>query len=422
MSVIPGRPDNPTGHPTRPYEVRRDEMEEAVRETLSRRVAVARPLVADPAGQAIRRAKRIRRRRTAAGLALAATATVVVSAGMVQLDGDSGRPATPTVVIGDPYASGRPVPTASVAGPEPVPSARAAVDLIVGTTLTGADGGRLDLPGVGRAERAHQLPDQSGWLVVGAPAAAGRSLWVVQRDGLVQVLLAGAAAITVATDGRQVAWRDGPDLLVAGVVGTQLIGPVRTPVPATAVPVGFVGDSVLVRIDRTNPGYVLWRPGAGNLRSGTDRGTLNVYGSLPDGRLIGQVMAGTPPRPCLAVLDPTRNLRPQRTGCGALLSQDGAGGVSADGRWLLANGRAGQAESALLIDLNRLGPDTPVVPAGPTVTGAVAWPTGSDAAYVDAAGGLVRVAVDRVLAGEPASAVPVAGAGQGQRPVVVTGP
>lgn len=79
-----------------------------------------------------------------------------------------------------------------------------------------------------------------------------------------QVLLAGAGQIVLAPDASQVAWRDGKELLVAGVVGSQLIGTVRIPVPDGAKPVRFVGSSVLVRLDPDGPTHALWRPGAGS--------------------------------------------------------------------------------------------------------------------------------------------------------------
>ncbi|MFF5051791.1 hypothetical protein ACFY1S_01215 [Micromonospora sp. NPDC000663] len=419
MSGYRGRSDNLTGRPARPYDVRPDEIEGAVRETLSRQVAVARPLSADPAGQAIRRGNRIRRRRTAAGLSLAAIATVLVSTGMAQLGQDSGREGSPIVVIGDPDPSARPIPTATV--PAPLPSPGMSADLLVGGTLISADGKRLELPSVGPAESARPLPAGGGLLVVGTQTTAGRSLWVAQDDGLVQVLLAGAGGIVVAPDGRQVAWRDGTDLVVAGVIGTQLIGSARTPVPAGAEPVRFVGDSVLVRLDPDAPGHALWRPGAGQLTPDGGRHTLNVYGTLPDGRLVGQVAEGEPGDTCLAVLDPTPALKTVGTGCGPELSTDGAGGISPDGRWLLVNGRAGKADRSLLVDLSRLGPALTALPAGPPVTGAVAWTTGSAASYVDGAGQLVRVDVDQVRAGKPAEPSPVADLGPGDRPILVTG-
>ncbi|GGO03734.1 hypothetical protein [Micromonospora parathelypteridis] len=390
-----------------------------MRETLSRQVAVARPLGVDPAGQAIRRANRIRRRRTAAGLALAGVVTVLLSAGMAQLGAETGRDGAPIVVIGDPDPSIRPIPTASVPGIEPSPGTPAAQ--LTSETLVSADGRRLVLSDVGPAERAQLLPDGDGWLVVSTPSTAGRSLWVVQNDGLVQVLLAGAGPIVLAPDSRQVAWRDGSDLLVAGVVGTQLIGAARTPAPADAEPVRFVGDSVLVRPDPATAGHTLWQPAAGQaMTKAVDRQSLNVYGRLPDGRLVGQIATTGPDKTCLAVLDPT-HLSPTQTGCGPDLSQDGVGGISADGRWLLVNGRLGKANRALLVDLWLLGPSTTAVSAGPPMTGSVVWSDESHASYLDGAANLVRVDVGRVRAGKPASPAPVPGVPAGDRPVLVTG-
>ncbi|MGC4745620.1 hypothetical protein ACLQ28_08145 [Micromonospora sp. DT201] len=418
MNGIPGRPDNLRDGPRRSYQVRSDELEGAVRETLSRQVALARPQGVDPAGQAIRRANRIRRRRTAAGLAFAAAATVLLSAGMAQLGADTGRDGAPIVVIGDPDPSLRPIPTASIPGPDPSPGESAG--MLASETLVSADGRRLVLPDVGPAERAQLLPNGDGWLLVSTPTTAGRSLWVVQNDGLVQVLLAGAGPIVLAPNSRQVAWRDGSDLLVAGVVGTQLIGAARTPAPAEAEPVGFVGDSVLVRLDPANAGHTLWRPAAGELPEAVGQQTLNVYGGLPDGRLVGQLATTDPGRTCLAVLDPT-HLSPTQTGCGPDLDQDGVGGISTDGRWLLVNGQVGKASRALLVDLWRLGPSTAAISAGPPMTGAIVWSNESHASYLDGTGNLVRVDVGRVRAGKPASPAPVPGVPAGDRPVLVTG-
>lgn len=382
----------------------------------SRQVALARPLSVDPAGQAIRRANRIRRRRTAVGVALAAVTTVLLSAGMVQLGAETRRDGPPIVVIGDPDPTSRPLPTASIPGPAPSPST--AAPPLVGETLISVDGRRLVLPDVGPAERVQPLPGGGGWLVVGAQSIAGRTLWVVQNDGLVQVLLAGAGAIVLAPDSLQVAWRDGGDLLVAGVAGTQLIGAVRAPVPAAAEPVRFVGDSVLVRLDPAGAGHTLWRPGAGSLPEALDRKSLNVYGRLPDGRLVGQVTT-EPGRTCLAVLAPTRQLDPVRTGCGPDLSQDGIGGVSPDGRWLLVNGEIGKAGRSLLVDLQRLGPATTAVAAGPPMTGAILWSDEAHASYLDGTGELVRVDVGQVRAGKPASPTAVPGVPTGDQPILV---
>ncbi|MEU7926290.1 hypothetical protein [Micromonospora sp. NPDC049801] len=419
MNVFPRLPDNLTGGLRRPNQVRRDQLEGAVREALSRQVAVTRPLTADPAGQAIRRANRIRRRRAGVGIALGVVTTVLIGAGMTHLSGGSDQQGPPIVVIGDPDLSAQPLATASVAPPPP--SSKAPADVLFASALIDADGKRLALPGVGPAELAHRLPNGTGLLVVGAPTAAGRSLWVAQDDGLVQVLLAGAGQIVLAPDATQVAWRDGGDLLVAGVVGTQLIGTVRIAVPDSAQPVRFVGSSLVVRLDPTRPGHVLWRPGADKLTEVPEQDTLNVYGSLPDGRLVSQVPANSADETCLTLVDPKRATKAARTACGSRLSPDGVGGLSDDGRWLLVNGKVGSTDRSLLVDLERLGTTLDAVPVGPAVSGAVAWTSDSDVAYVDSSGWLVRVNVKRVRAGEQAESMPVAGLEPGDRPILVSG-
>ncbi|MFC0507880.1 hypothetical protein [Micromonospora costi] len=427
--MSPHRGDNRTDAPTRPFHVTHDELARAVRQTFAQQVAEPRPLSADPAGAAIRRARRIQRKRTATGLALAAVATVVVSTGVAQLGAGPRTPTRPTVVLGDPSNLARPEPLPSGGGMLPKEPSVDGVDLVVDNAIVSGTGERVPLTGIGPAERAQRLPDGVGWLVTSGPTTAGRSLWAVPRRGAIQVLLAGADAITVATDGRQVAWRDSDGLHAAGIVGTQLISAVRTPAAETAAPVGFVGNAVLVRLDEDRPGHALWRPAVAPLAAGTDRTTLTIYGALPDGRLVGQVPDKSGREPCLALLDPGRELAPVHTGCGPTLAEDGLGAVSPDGRWLLLNGRTGGSAGALLVDLNGLGADKAdghgkaltVHRAGPALTGAVDWSSAEDATYVDASGELVRLSVKQVMAGEPAVPAQVPGVGQENPPVVVTG-
>ncbi|MGW1057051.1 hypothetical protein [Micromonospora rubida] len=408
-------------------DVPRDELERALRETLSRQAATLRPLAVDPAGLAIRRANRTRRRRTLTGIALAGAATVLVSAGVAQFGAQPGHPTTPTVVLGDPRgATATPAPSL-VASPSAGPARSlpgpggSAVDLIVGTTLRTTGNESIPL-GLGAVDRAQRVPGQGGWLVAGEPTAAGRTLVSVRPGGSRQVLLAGAEAIALAATGRQVAWRDGDRISLAGIVGDRLVAITSTAALGPAVPVGFVGDAVLVRLDPTRPGYALWRPAVGGLSAGPGGDVLAVHGTLPDGRAVGVVGTGTSGRPCLALLDPARNLAVTRTACGPLLDADGFGAVSADGRWLLANGRTGasKAAGALLVDLDTLD-GTPVARrAGPALAGVVAWTPARTAGYVDGRGWLVQVRPDRVLAGEQADAAPVSGVDPGGRPVVVT--
>jgi hypothetical protein len=411
------RCDNQTGGPPRPYAVSDDELERALRETFARHVAVPRPLAADPAGTALRRATWAARRRTLTGLALAGVATVLVSTGMAQLGDRPGPAGPPTVVLGDPHGTApSPLATPRSATPRNGP-VRAEIDLVIGNVLDTSGGEQRELTGVDAVERAQRVADYGGWLVTSAATTAGRTLWWVPPNGSApQVLLAGAEAVALSPDGRQVAWRDGPEIVGAGLVGGQLVAVTRTPAPAGAVPVGFTGDAVLVQ--RPDGGTVLWRRSAGPLPTAAARTVRTVFGTLPDGRVVGQVDAEKPRRTCLALLDPARGLAPVRTDCDPALAADGRGGISTDGRWLLANGAA--KRDALLIDLTRLGAGNPARPAGPAVAGAVSWTKSGTALYVDGKGGLVRARVDRVVAGERASAAAVTGVTPGERPVVVT--
>ncbi|MFJ8582725.1 hypothetical protein [Micromonospora sp. NPDC093277] len=416
LSRPSGSGDNQTGGLERPLSVTDDELERALRDTFSRRVATPRPLAADPAGVAVRRARRSGHRRTLAGLALAGVATVLVTTGMAQFGGTASREGTPTVVLGDPRGfSPSPLPIESAVPPTAGP-VRPELDMIVGSWLYTNGGERRELTGVSTVEQAQRVADHAGWLLTSAVTAAGRTLWwVPPNNGVPQVLLAGADAVAVAADGRRVAWRDGPELFVAGVVGGHLLATTRTAAPEGTEPVAFAGDAVLVRQPARGGFRVWYAPVDGRLGT-ANRDVLNVYGMLPDGRVVGQVSAGTPRRPCLALLDPARDLATVRTGCGPDLATDGRGEVSVDGRWLLVNGAR---NGALLVDLNTLGSGVSARPAGPTVAGVVRWTRSGGALHVDATGGLVRVGPDQVLAGQRPTASPVAGAAPGERPVVV---
>ncbi|WBB72954.1 hypothetical protein O7602_25195 [Micromonospora sp. WMMD1128] len=405
--------DNRTGNPERPLAVGEDELERALRETLSRRVVTTRPLRADPAGDVLRRARRAGRRRALTGLALAGVATVLVTTGMAQLGGSGGRGDTSTVVLGDPHgSSASPLPTAAtpMSGPGPV---RAELDLLVGDVLDTSGGERRELTGVGNVERAQRVHDREGWLLTSAATAAGRTLWWVPAGGgAPQVMLAAADAVAVSPDGRQVAWRDGSDLVAAGVVAGQLIAPSRVAAPPGVVPIGFTGDDVLVARPGRG-GTSVWQRAMGGVPGAANPDVRAVYGMRPDGRVVGLVTDGSAGKTCLALLDPARDLAPTRTDCGPKLAADGLGAVSPDGRWLLANGAA---RTALLVDL---AATSTAHPAGPALAGAVAWTRAGTALHVDAAGGLVRVEPGRVLAGQRPTASALDGVPPGQRPVVV---
>ncbi|MCZ7473073.1 MULTISPECIES: hypothetical protein [unclassified Micromonospora] len=392
-----------------------DELERALRETLSRRVETSRPLPADPAGEVLRRARRTGRRRTLTGLALAGVATVVVTTGVAQFSAPGGDGGTPTVVLGDPpvlFPSPQTSEPSSVTRFGPV---RAELDLLVGDRLDTSGGERRQLTGVSGVERAQRIHEQEGWLLTSAATVAGRTLWWVPVGGTApQVMLAAADAVAVSPDGRQVAWRDGTDLIAAGVVAGQLIAPVRIAAPEGAVPVGFTGDAVLIQ-QPGDGGMSVWNRALGGQPGPVNPDVRTVYGTRPDGRVVGLVAAGRDEEHCLALLDPARDLAPVRTGCGLKLATDGLGAVSFDGRWLLANGTS---RTALLVDLR--DPASPVThPAGPLLAGGVSWTRAGVALHVDATGGLVRVKPERVLAGDRPTASKVEGLAPEDRPVVV---
>ncbi|WKU04059.1 hypothetical protein [Micromonospora sp. HUAS LYJ1] len=406
------RADNQTGAPERPFAVPPDEpLEQALRETLAQRVAVPHRLPVDPAGTALGRARRARRRRTVAGLALAGVATALVTGGMTQLGEQPHRPTTPTVVLGDPRGVAS-LSAGPVAPAPPQPSTDGGVDLIVAGTLVTVAGQRYDL-GVGPVERAQRLPEHGGWLLTGAVTAAGRTLWVVPAGGEPRALLAGADEIALSPDGRQVTWRDDGRLFAAGIVAGQLVALVTGP-PTDAVPVRFVGDRVLLRAASAG-GHRWWRPTPGGSPGPVAPDVLDVYGSRPDGRLVARVRAEA--RSCLAVLDP--DLTPATTRCAPTPAADGRGAVSPDGRWLLVNATLAGVDGAVLVDLAGTAP--PSRTAGPVIDGAVTWTDTRTAAYVDRNGAVARLRPVEALAGVGAASTPVAGVGDGVRPVLVTG-
>ncbi|GIJ77224.1 hypothetical protein Xph01_16560 [Micromonospora phaseoli] len=400
-------------------DVPQNQLEDAVREELSRRVAAPRALTGDPASAVIGRANRIQRRRAAAGMSLAAVAIVLVSAGSMQLRDD--RPPTGgSVAIGEPD----PPPAVTRTIPPPGPNTMtpfAEVDVVLGEMIVTAQGRMVPLLGTGDVERAHRLTDGRGWLAVGAPTIAGRALWSVRPDGTAQVLLAGADEIILDPEGRRVAWKQGTVLAAAGIVNGELADTVRAEAPAEAVPQRFVDDTVLVRLAPDRPGHVLWGLKPGPLDQGTDRVSTQVFDALPDGRLVGEVAVPAGRPACLTLLDPAQGLAPAGPDCGPEVDGDGRGSVSPDGRWLLVNGRSGDQESALLVDLTRLDRSAEAQPAGPAMTGTVVWSAPGTAYYADAAGDLVRVAVDPLRTSRPATPVTLAGLPSGELPVVVSG-
>ncbi|MGC4893372.1 hypothetical protein [Micromonospora sp. DT31] len=414
MSGIRPGADNRTGGPERQVPVGEDELERALRETMTRQVATSRLFDSRRAEAVMRRSRRVGRRRTLTGLALAGVATVLVSTGVAQINMADGGVGPPTVVLGDPPGPSAPA-TSSPPGPSFGPI-RAGLDLIIDGWLAGSGGEMRELAGVSGIERAQRIHDRGGWLLTSVDSTAGRTLWWAPAgDGKPQVVLAAAEAVAISADGRQIAWRDGPHVVAAGVVAGQVIALTRTPAPTGAVPVGFAGDEVLIQ-QPDDGGMSVWNRALDGVPGPVNPDVRAVYGMRPDGRLVGLVSSGPTRRSCVALLDPADDLAAVRTGCGPEPAADGLGAVSPDGRWLLVNGTAG---TALLVDLATLATTAMSHPAGPVLAGPAAWTRAGTALHIDPAGKLLRVTPERVLAGERPTPWSIEGAPPGRRPVVV---
>ncbi|MEV4759014.1 hypothetical protein AB0J86_28505 [Micromonospora sp. NPDC049559] len=415
-----------------------DELERALRESLARQAGAPRPAVADPAGTALRRARRIHRRRTVMGAAVVALAIVGISAGVAQLGGASHQPGPTVVVIGDPPGPGlahtvsnTPVADSSDGPPQ--------LDLVVAENLNVADGESIDLSGIGTVAAVQR--STGGWLVVGESSRGGSDLWFVAVGQPPRELLPGVDALALGPDGQRVAWRAGARLFAAAIRDGALGPRVETGAPARGVPVGFVGVAVLLRLNQKPTGldaYDLWWPNREPYREDWTAEPVGVYGTLPDGQtVVGQIAAGPSARPCLALLDASRRLAPIRTECTLGLSSGGPGAVSPDGRWLVANGRPGgradratasaAGEQALVVDLRTVFDRAAAKPAGPRLVGGTVWTDTDTLVHADERGELVRVMADQApdtgkdAAPAEVESFPAPGAVPGERVMVVTG-
>ncbi|GLH95554.1 hypothetical protein [Phytohabitans aurantiacus] len=404
------QPDNLQPGPARPLGVTPDDLERALRESLASASADVAPVRhADPAGTAIRRAKRINRRRSIAGTALVAVATVAAAMGVVQLRPAPERNAGP-VWVGDPYPSilrsGDPTPT-QLDPPDGSDDLRRQdlavgdvmpVDVVLNTHLQTASGKVVDLAALGTVTQAHRA--DSGWLIVAAQETGRSALWWVNPDGSARELLPPVEAVVLASDGLRVAWLDGARLFSASVIRGQVSGAQQSAALTQGQPVSFLGRAVLMA--RTRDGgddeYAVWWPDGGEAFKPTWNGTtVGIYGPLPDGHtVVGQVTQGQNNRACLALLDARNALTVLKTACATRLKRDGSGSVSPDGRWLVAD--AETANLAALVDLSgafKQRTATATRYAGPLLTGRPVWTDANTVVRADH-DGLVRVEADEL--------------------------
>ncbi|MEJ3743205.1 hypothetical protein WEI85_07955 [Actinomycetes bacterium KLBMP 9797] len=413
--------DNLRPGPARPFGVTPDDLENALRDSLSGAAADAYPIRNnDLAGTAIRRARRTQRRWSVAGVALVAAATVVAGAGVTQIVPAQQRQAGPAWVFDPAPELERPdeaTPSPSPAlpdGPELRQqqlelSQRPLVDVVVAGNLRTASGRVVSIDGLGTVRQAHEV--DGGWLVVSGQPSDGFALWYVGQFGARRQLLPPAKAMVLGSDGRQVAWIDGARLFAGAVVQGEIAGAKQAIAPREGLPISFVGAAVLMGRAQGGDldGYAVWWPERGGFEPAWNDAAVSVYGSMPDGHtVVGQVRDESTPA-CLALLDANNALSVLKTACALSLADGGAGSVSPDGRWLVADASFG---AAAVVDLSSAftTKPAPARPAGPPLRGSTVWADPNTLVHaVDNA--LFRVRVDRIAAGKAGvDSVPVSGA------------
>lgn len=333
---------------------------ELVGSALRDRATRVRPSGADLAGVAIKRARRVQRRRRGTGLAAVVLATVSVTgallvglserdegggdgngsiAGLFSDHGDQDDPAPVT-------SPEQPSREASLAADEAVVD-RVAGGLVGeadtdGLVLATGDGVLADLGPIRDVASVHRV--SGGWVVVTADGSVARLWWVGDRDAP-RAVLSGMDEIVA--DGARVAWRLGSQLS-AGVLAADggLERRVDLAAGGDVRPAGFLGEAVLLR--RTSGGgpvsWAVWSPEAcaddacPGYEPVWNTHVLRVYGAEPGGETaIGLVPAVSKDQGvCLARLRITATLPVTRQVCPRDLPSTGVASLSPDSRWLVA--------------------------------------------------------------------------------------
>lgn len=307
-------------------------LEDALRRTFAARTAQS-PALDDPATAAIRRARRIRRRRNILGSAAAAVAVALFGGGLVSVQdwrlAQRGN-ATQMTAVDAPTPPGEATVVAEEPDPDLSLGPRPDVDLFAAGYMWTAEGLRISVTEPDTAvTNAYRVP--LGWVVGDADDSR-----LVRSDGGIVPLEIGERWI-LSPDGTRVAYVTDRTLRVASLNAAGMTDLASTEVDADRVPVAFAGDQVvvgeiqpdgrLVAVDRWSPGEP-YRPGS-------PQQAFGVY-EAHVGDVVAQV-PGAGGAACLirlAVRDD--GVRPASdAACG--IGVPGSGPrplISPDGRWL----------------------------------------------------------------------------------------
>ncbi|WP_376809831.1 hypothetical protein [Catellatospora aurea] len=319
-------------------------LEDELREMFAAR-AQTLPAAADPAGRAIRQARRTtRRRRTATGtMTVFAFATVLGGAVAAQGLGAAATTAADPNRVTFQNLFGGEAPVA--ARQTQLPTMDLPVDLLVGQQLWTADGQRVDLDHDGDVSKIARVPD--GWVY-----SDSSTVRLLPNSAGGTVTLSGQGEWAVSHDGTRVATNDQGTLAVTKVAGddrgTTLAS---TPVPETAAPVTFFGDRVVVASEK---GFDYWSAEAPSKYKDTwNAELLAVFGGAAANVAVG-VVRGKGELLCLVDVTAIKNGLKigAQLGCGDLVGKALVklhAALSPDGRLLAVASPSGLQ----MIDLDR---------------------------------------------------------------------
>jgi hypothetical protein len=345
--------------------------EDALRETFTAQVTQL-PSVADSAGTAIVRARRIRRRRRITVGGVLAVAVVLATGALVQFGpgADRGRP--------QPAHSPTVRPSAS---PSPVVDG---VDGLNGSKLTTAGGRTFALTG-GKVTSVSAVP--SGWIY----STDTHQVFLLGLDGAVTDARIATDRLVVSPDGGRVVWRQyGTSTLVTGVLRPDRIEQAaKLDVNGDVGPVTFAGDRVVLEMNGgAYPKYGVWTPGQGVSPNWTDQ-VSEIIGLSTGGAVGAAYQDGSRLRPCLADFGfDASGIHVLHTAC----ELPDLAWPSPDSRWLAASTARGEE----LFDLSTVFSQAPagVTCPAPINPGYVFW-VGSHLYYpVASGGGWIRCGTD----------------------------
>ncbi|MEV8513245.1 hypothetical protein [Dactylosporangium sp. NPDC051484] len=336
-------------------------LEHELRETLAAKAGSLPPgslaSLTGAADAAISGAARVRRRRRAvvSGLSgFVAVAVVSVAVAQTLTAGTPGDLPQAQGPASQPQTEQHPSVGASWSLPAP-PSGMREVEAVK-PSAQAATRVRLQLPARSTVTAAYQAKD--GYLVVNTQPDGDKQLVLQDNKDQQKVLVEDASNITVAKDGKTVAWASQGLMNVgsrSGEDGNKMTAKYSVDVPPDTEPVTFVGTNLV--ISNNDKGFGVLRTERGYNQT-WDTTVVRVFGGTTDNKgVYAELLAKTSDTPmCLALLEFDQPFKTKNTRCGLpMAAKEGGARISPDGRWL-AYPVKGLKQVAIL-DLTTVFPD-----------------------------------------------------------------